>query len=86
MKRIEEGMGMYAMTGTRFAQTVAWDYAARASLQLGRPEVAGEYLREVMPHALSDQGEAYIAPELPRRWSTALSATLMELKLVCARR
>jgi tetratricopeptide (TPR) repeat protein len=66
MKRIEEGMGMYAMTGTRFAQTVAWDYAARASLQLGRPEVAGEFLREVMPHALSDQGEAYIAPELLR--------------------
>src|ERR1700730_18279822 len=66
MKRIEEGMEMYAMTGTRFAQTVAWDYAARASLQLGRPEVAGGYLREVMPHALSDQGEAYIAPELLR--------------------
>jgi class 3 adenylate cyclase/tetratricopeptide (TPR) repeat protein len=66
MKRIEEGMEMYGMTGTRFAQTVAWDYAARASLQLGRPEVAGEYLREVMPHALSDQGEAYIAPELLR--------------------
>ncbi len=66
MKRIEEGMEMYAMTGTRFARTIAWDYAARASLQLGRPEVAGEYLREVMPHALSDQGEAYIAPELLR--------------------
>jgi class 3 adenylate cyclase/tetratricopeptide (TPR) repeat protein len=66
MKRIEEGMEMYAMTGTRFGQTVAWDYAARASLQLGRPEAAGEYLREVMPHALSDQGEAYIAPELLR--------------------
>jgi class 3 adenylate cyclase/tetratricopeptide (TPR) repeat protein len=66
MKRIEEGMKMYEMTGTRFAQTIAWDYAARASLQLGRPEVAGKYLREAMPHALSDQGEAYIAPELLR--------------------
>src|SRR5262249_17659154 len=66
MKRIEEGMEMYGMTGTRFAQTIAWDYAARASLQLGRPELAGEYLREVMPQALSDQGEAYIAPELLR--------------------
>ena len=66
MKRIEEAMKMYGMTGTRFTQTLAWDYAARASLQLGRPEVAGEYLREVMPHALSDQGEAYIAPELLR--------------------
>jgi class 3 adenylate cyclase/tetratricopeptide (TPR) repeat protein len=66
MKRIEEAMEMYGMTGTRFAQTIAWDYAARASLQLGRPEVAGEYLREVMPHALSDHGEAYIAPELLR--------------------
>ena len=59
-------MEMYGMTGTRFAQTIAWDYAARASLQLGRPEVAGEFLREAMPRALSDQGEAYIAPELLR--------------------
>jgi len=66
MKRIKEGMKMYGMTGTRFSQTICWDYAARASLQLGRPEMAGEYLREVMPYALSDQGEAYIAPELLR--------------------